>query len=133
MPRKILVIEDNPDHLQLASMALRSGGAEIVPAASAETAMNMLKNWQGRPVDLILLDIRLQGMDGFDFLAWIKGQPSLSEIPVVVVTTSSLPAERNRALELGAIEVLTKPLPLMELHPLLQNLLAGGSSPGVSR
>ena len=115
-PVDILLIEDNPDHAELIIKALRNNGVlnEVHVVTSGETAMDFLSQ-QGayanaaRP-GLILLDIKLPGMDGIEFLRWIKADPKLKPIPVVMLTTSAGEKEIVESYRWGANSYIVKPV-----------------------
>jgi CheY-like chemotaxis protein len=112
----ILLIEDNPDHAELIIKALRNNGVlnEMHVVTSGEAAMDFLSQ-QGayanaaRP-GLILLDIKLPGMDGIEFLRWIKADPKLKPIPVVMLTTSAGEKEIVESYRWGANSYIVKPV-----------------------
>lgn len=115
-PVDILLIEDNPDHAELIIKALRNNGVlnEMHVVTSGEAAMDFLSQ-QGayanaaRP-GLILLDIKLPGMDGIEFLRWIKADPKLKPIPVVMLTTSAGEKEIVESYRWGANSYIVKPV-----------------------
>ncbi len=106
--RQILVIEDDSDTRQLLSVALGKSGFEVVAAADGETGL--LRASRDMP-GLILLDLRLPGMDGFSVLQALKQDPSTSAIPVIVMTGSERVkvGARARVLSLGAADFVSKP------------------------
>lgn len=116
---KILIVEDNPDHLEMIRMALsgESMANRIYSVANGEEAMDYLfrrgvyadKAKSPRP-SLILLDIKLPRMDGFEVLRQIKSDEVLKSIPVILLTTSTEKSEVIRGYEYGANSYVTKPL-----------------------
>ncbi|HEX9884964.1 MAG TPA: response regulator [Longimicrobiales bacterium] len=112
----VLVVEDNPDHRFLVGAILRRflPPTDICLVDSAEAAIRYLCGMipgdgpRIEPPGLVVLDLDLPGMSGFEFLEWI-GSRSDIEVPVVVLTLSSHPANRQRARELGAVEFHEKP------------------------
>lgn len=115
-PVDILLIEDNPDHAELIIKALRNNGVlnEVHVVTSGETAMDFLSLQRAyanaaRP-GLILLDIKLPGMDGIEFLRWIKADPKLKPIPVVMLTTSAGEKEIVESYRWGANSYIVKPV-----------------------
>jgi CheY-like chemotaxis protein len=120
-PIQVLVIEDEPGAAELIRLQLARENCRLVNAGSAEQALAMLKD--SRP-DLIVLDILLPGMDGWEFLQRAKSTPGINGIPVVIV---SIVADTRRGLSLGAARVLQKPLQGGEL---LQAVADLGFVPG---
>lgn len=119
--RRLLIVEDEPGDARLMQLAIvRNGFAtEMSSAADGREAMRCLRregaSWTGAVhPDLILLDLKMPGQGGLEFLAAIKQDEALRAIPVVVVTTSLLEADVRRAYELGAAGYVQKPADLRE-------------------
>jgi PAS domain S-box-containing protein len=120
-PTQVLVIEDESSAVELIRLQLAQGNFRLVTAGSAEQALEILK---GTRPDLIVLDILLPGMDGWEFLQRAKSTPGINNIPVVIV---SIVADTRRGLSLGAARVLQKPLQDGELLRAVSDL---GLTPG---
>lgn len=105
--KKILLVEDNPVNRRLAGFLLRSQGYEVREATSALEAFEILAN--ERP-DLIVMDIQLPGMDGLEATRKLKEQPSVSDIPVIAVTSYAMKGDREKALAAGCAGYVTKPI-----------------------
>ena len=103
---KILVIEDDPLTSRLISYYLKDLKAEIMAFNEAEAGLDYLKK---ELPDLILLDLILPGMDGFQLLSQIKKNPEWQKIPVIMMSSVSGEKEIIKALEMGASDYLTKP------------------------
>src|SRR5215471_11539088 len=105
MEIKILHVEDNPDDVMLVGLAFRKAGVEVKVevASDGEKAIKMLENMApvGTPV-CILLDVKLPSISGHEVLAWIRRQPRVRSVPVVMLTSSQIPNDINKAYELGA-------------------------------
>jgi len=99
-----LVVEDDAKSAELIRVQLEAEGFTVLPAASAEEAMELAHRQR---LSLITLDIILPGMDGWEFLRRIRMDPSLKRLPVVII---SIVADRKRGLALGASTVLQKPV-----------------------
>ncbi len=109
----ILVVEDNPVNLSLAVQLLQAQGQSVLTAESGDEAMEVL----GRePVDLVLLDIVMPGMDGFEVLRQMESSRTLRHLPVVVVSSLEATDSAVRCIEMGAMDYLTKPF-----NPVLLN------------
>jgi CheY-like chemotaxis protein len=113
---RILHVEDNPDDVLLTKMAFHRAGTnvQLEVAPDGEKPIAMLGNGGGPPA-CVLLDIKLPNLSGFDVLAWIRNQPALKRIPVIMLTSSLLPEDIDRAYELGANSYLIKPPDLNSL------------------
>ncbi len=117
----ILLIDDDTNDLLLMKRALRLAGFKgiIDMAGSAEEAINHLvlcrAGGERMMPDLIILDLRLKWMSGADFLEWLKLQPVISRVPVIVLSGAAQPFEVNRAYSLGARTFFLKPQDAGEL------------------
>jgi CheY-like chemotaxis protein len=114
--RTALVVEDDYKSAELIRIQLETEGFEVLHAASAEIALIMAMQ---QPLSLITLDILLPGMDGWEFLDRLKQLPSISAVPVVIV---SIQADRANGFALGAAAVIQKPVARQDLYEALVNL-----------
>ena len=118
--QKILVIEDDADTRRGLRLRLGAFGYEVIEAEDSLTAVKVARQ---REPDLILLDIGLPGGDGFAFLDRINTHPSLSGIPVVVLTALASDVNREKALSAGVAAFLKKPIDADDLHAAIQKVL----------
>jgi diguanylate cyclase (GGDEF)-like protein len=102
----ILVVDDSPGNIEFLEMVL-GGDHEILFASSGEEALELAL---AEGPDLILLDVVMPGMDGFETCRQLKADPRTADIPVIFVTAMSHEDEETRGLELGAIDFISKPL-----------------------
>jgi CheY-like chemotaxis protein len=113
MERTILHVEDNPDDVMLVGLAFRKARvlARLDVATDGDRAITSLERGTatGAAPDCILLDLKLPSVSGLDVLAWIRKQPGLKRLPVIMLTSSLLPSDINTAYELGANSYLIKP------------------------
>ncbi len=107
MTARVLVVDDVPANARLLEARL---AAEYYQVASAETGQAALKLARELRPDIILLDVMMPGMDGFEVCRQLKADPVLGHIPVVMVTALGEPAEKVRGLEAGADDFLSKPI-----------------------
>jgi len=114
----ILLIEDSPDDVFFMRRALKKAqiNLPLQVAVDGQQALDYLAGagkYSARTLhplpSLIFLDLKLPFVSGFDVLSWLRGQPSLSDLPVVILTGSSEDRDRQKALELGAKAYLVKP------------------------
>jgi CheY-like chemotaxis protein len=124
----ILLIEDNPDHVELILKALRGNNLlnEVHVVVSGEEAMDFVYQRGGyanvaRP-GLILLDIKLPGMDGIEFLRRIKADPNLKSIPVVMLTTSAGEKEIVESYNCGVNSYIVKPVDFEQFLKVIKDL-----------
>ena len=106
--RRILIVEDSPTMRQLLAFALRR--LPDVDIVEAQDGMDGLRMVSSDSFDLALIDINMPVMDGLKLIRLIRGESSLEDIPIVVITTEGADEDRERALGLGADEYLTKPI-----------------------
>jgi DNA-binding response OmpR family regulator len=105
MAKKILIVEDDKFLRELISRKLQKEGYEIVQAADGEEGEKKIK--ETKP-DLILLDLILPGIDGFEVLSRIKQDPTVAPIPVVILSNLGQKEEIEKGLKLGAVDYLVK-------------------------
>jgi len=118
---KILVVDDDEDSLDLVEAILSEEGYEnIMKARSAEEMFEILK--REKP-DLILLDVMLPGMDGYEACRVLKGNPEWRDIPVIMVTARSSPEDLRKGFEAGAFDYIEKPLSDVELVARVESAL----------
>ncbi len=108
----ILVIEDNRANMTLASFLLESAGHTVLCATSGEAGLTLAR--EQRP-DLILLDIQLPGMDGFQALALLKQHEATRAIPVVALTALAMKGDEERIRAAGCDGYIAKPIYYAEL------------------
>lgn len=119
-PYRILYIEDNPTNMNMIENALMLLGIGLIKAASAESAFEILEDQE---VDLILLDINLSGMNGYEFYQKLIQDPVRSRIPVIAISAGAMENDIHRGLEVGFHRYLTKPIDLEELFSAMYELL----------
>ena len=108
---KILVVEDNPANMTLATFLLKSAGHTVLSATDAETGLTLARNEQP---DLILMDIQLPGMDGLQATALLKGDDSTRAIPVIALTALAMKGDEERIRAAGCDGYIAKPLAYRE-------------------
>ena len=119
-PARILIVDDDPHSRQLLEVMLRPEGYQIVTAATGEDALAIVAQ---QPPDLILLDVMMPGMDGYQVVARIKGNQATQHIHVLMLSALSDRNSRMHGLSAGAEDFLTKPVNRAELCALVRNLL----------
>jgi len=106
MGKRILVIEDHEDNRRILRDLLSSAGFELIEAMTGDQGVAMAQ--EHRP-DLILMDIQLPGLDGYQATRRIKADPALRQIPVIAVTSFALSGDDVKAYEAGCDGYVTKP------------------------
>ena len=103
---RILVVDDNPDNLEVLMKLLTEHGFVTYPALEGELALRFV---QSTPPDLILLDILMPGMDGYEVCRQLKADERTREIPVIFMTALSEIEDKVAGFQLGAVDYITKP------------------------
>jgi len=119
--RKVLVVDDEPDVLLLCRVNLEFEGYEVIEAADGEAAMEQVR--AHRP-DVVLLDVMMPRMDGWQVLQAIKSDDELRSIPVVMLTAKVQDQDQIRGWSEGAADYITKPFSPLALSQVLQDVLA---------
>lgn len=117
----ILAVDDAPENLDVVKGVL---GADYTIKA-AINGMIALKIAEKAPPDLILLDIRMPGMDGYEVLARLKGSESMQSIPVVFLTGETDQQSESHALDMGAQGFVNKPIDAASLRGCVEQILSG--------
>lgn len=120
MSARILIVDDNPLNLKLLAAKLARDYYIVQTAENGAAALELIKQ---RQPDIVLLDVMMPEMDGFEACRKIKGDPATSAIPVVMVTALSDVADRVKGLEAGADDFLTKPINDLALMARVRSLL----------
>jgi two-component system cell cycle response regulator DivK len=108
---KVLIVEDNPANMALATVLLQSAGHRVVTAKDAEAGLTLAREEQP---DLILMDIQLPGMDGLAATALLKADPGTRGIPVVALTALAMKGDEERIRAAGCDGYIAKPLAYKE-------------------
>jgi DNA-binding response OmpR family regulator len=111
--KKVLVAEDEPDIRQLITYSLQFAGFTVIQAVNGEEAVDQATEEQP---DLILLDVRMPKMNGYEACATLKAQDATKHIPVVFLSARGQETEIKHGLELGAEEYILKPFAPDELY-----------------
>jgi CheY-like chemotaxis protein len=120
----VLIIDDELDDIELATIALNDArpGISVMSALGGIPALALLRNGGGRS-DLILLDLKMPGMNGIEVLREIRADACLKEIPVVIVTSSPLKSDRAAAMTAGASDFIQKPISLDQFSQDLEAIM----------
>jgi two-component system alkaline phosphatase synthesis response regulator PhoP len=120
MKEKILVVDDEKDILELIDFNLSKNGYRVKSVTSGEEALDLIKE---NDYDLIILDLMLPGVDGFDICKIIKADKHKANIPIVMVTAKADEADKVAGLEIGADHYVTKPFSPRELLAIVKATL----------
>lgn len=120
-PIRILLIEDNEPNRRLMEDYLAYVGYSVMALADGNSFEVALEEFQPQ---IVLLDLRLPGIDGYEILARMQQRSDWQQIPVIVVSACAFVADQQRAMNLGARRYLVKPIRLAELLAVIQDELA---------
>ena len=118
--RCILVIEDNVDNLELVSFLLERSGFQTIKATDGRNGLEIART--NRP-DLILMDLTIPEIDGWNLVQRLKQDPATTSIPVLAMTAHILPGDRKRAIDSGCDGYITKPLDIPNFIPTLEKYM----------
>ena len=125
----ILIVEDNELNINTISSYLTAKGYRPIVAGDGESAIAMLEGCSDEPTpkfrpDLILMDIQMPGMDGFEAISCIRARSELADIPIIALTALAMEGDRDKCLAAGANDYLTKPVKLKQLNATIQQFLS---------
>jgi CheY-like chemotaxis protein len=126
-PRRIIYIEDNAANLALVQKVLQHDGSyAVIGAPTGEDGLDLVRK---DPPDLILLDLDLPQMTGFEVLEALKQDSALANIPVIAISASVMKQERQQAIDGGCNYFLEKPFDIGELREVVAHAVAGTLEP----
>lgn len=127
MDKKILVIEDNPSAQRLTQYTLEKKGYQVITASDG---LEGLKKAREEHPDLVILDVMLPGLDGYEVCRQLRQKPETSSLPILMCSAKAHQQDREVALRMGADEYLTKPAPPSAIVATVETLLASTSRVG---
>ena len=115
MTHNILYVEDNPDNLLLVKRVLQAGGYNVLEAKNGTEGLDIATNQE---VDLILLDINLPDIDGYEVARRLRSSSDsrLTYVPIIAITANALKGDAEKALEAGCDVYMSKPINIRELR-----------------
>jgi two-component system alkaline phosphatase synthesis response regulator PhoP len=127
MPKKILAVDDEKHIVRLIQVNLERAGYEVVTAGDGKEALEKVKS---ENPDMIVLDVMMPYMDGFEVLRTLKADPVTRDIPVIMLTAKAQDADVFRGWQSGVDSYLTKPFNPMELLSFIQRIFASMEEAG---
>jgi CheY-like chemotaxis protein len=123
----VLLVDDDMRNLFALSKVLRGWGLHVTMAQDGQKALQQLTEHNNgeRHVELVLMDIMMPGMDGYEVTRAIRAQPSLSHLPIIALTAKAMRGDREQCLEAGANDYLSKPIDLDKLASMMHVWLRG--------
>jgi len=124
---KILLVDDEPDILQLIALRLRTAGYEVITGRDGQEAITLVRQHQP---DLVILDVMMPKLNGFQVARMIKFDKKLKDIPVFLLTARTQPSDKTTGAQVGADEYITKPFDVKVLVERINTWLARKSGTG---
>ncbi|RUR27352.1 response regulator [Vreelandella andesensis] len=121
---KVLVVDDEPNIVLSLEFLMEQAGFQVVTAYDGEAALERISD---SAPDLLLLDISLPGISGFDVLEHLRRSEATAQLPVIMLTAHGRDIEREKGLALGADDYITKPFSTQSLIEKVKSLLNGNS------
>ena len=120
--KSVMIIEDEPDAAEMFAEMMRVNGFRVVKMFSSTPAIPLLV--QEKP-DVVILDVMMPDISGLEVLRYMRREPELASIPVIVVSAKSMPGDINTGLEAGASLYLTKPVGFLDLKQAVDKVMQG--------
>ncbi len=122
---RVMAVDDDPVIRSLLEVNLEMEGHEVVTATDGQDALNKVRS---DPPDLILLDVMMPGLNGWQVAEQLKASPTTKDIPIVFLSARLKEADVRKGAELGVNSYVTKPFDPIDLMELVNRLLEGGGS-----
>lgn len=120
--KKILIIEDNPANMKLASDILSSEGYKVLKANDGEAGLNIIRQ-KSKEISLILLDLKLPDMDGIEIIKAAKADKTTEKIPIIVVSAHAMEADIKNTRQAGCADYITKPINIREFLDRIKSIV----------
>ncbi|HJT62424.1 MAG TPA: response regulator, partial [Burkholderiales bacterium] len=120
MAERILVVDDQRTNAEMVSGLLRNLGYDVEVALDAEAALALVRS---KGTDLVISDILMPRMDGYEFVRQLRANPATTLLPVILVTSADPQTERVKGIEVGADDFIAKPVNWAELFGRVKRLL----------
>lgn len=120
----ILIVDDNPLNLKLARVLLAAEGYEVRTAVDAEDALAVLATFRPR---LVLMDLQLPGIDGYELTRRLKAEPTTRDITIVALTAYAMKGDKDKAYQAGCQGYITKPINTRTLPEQVESYLNGST------
>ncbi|WEK19271.1 MAG: response regulator [Candidatus Pedobacter colombiensis] len=114
---KVLIIDDDNRNIFALTAVLKAKGYQCLSATGAEEGLEILMN--DSDIGVVLMDMMMPGLDGYEAMAMMKKNPELRGVPVIAVTAQAMLGDRERCLSAGAVGYISKPIDVNELIRLL--------------
>jgi len=119
-PKRIVIVEDEPDTAEMFAEMMRLSGYQVKKSYGGSPAISLIS--QEMP-DAVVLDVMMPDLSGLEVLRFLRRDPRLEKIPVIVVSAKSLPSDIKTGLDAGANKYLTKPVAFNELNAAVREVI----------
>ncbi|MDH6251117.1 CheY-like chemotaxis protein [Chryseobacterium sp. H1D6B] len=121
MNKKILIVDDDPRNIFALKLTLKARGYQMESCIMAEEAIQFLQD--DHQIDVVLMDMMMPEMDGYEAVKIIRNTPSISQVPIIAVTAQAMPEDRQKCLDAGAQDYVTKPIDVDQLITAIEKLV----------
>ncbi|MEI9908139.1 MAG: response regulator [Actinomycetota bacterium] len=119
---KVLIVDDEPRNVIALSAILESENLDVLTASSGAAAIEVLSSTSG--IDIVLMDIMMPDMDGYETVKKIRTLPNFANLPIIAVTANAMIGDREKCLAAGASEYLSKPIDIKKLRAMMKDLIS---------
>jgi len=120
MNKKILIVDDDPRNIFALKLTLKARGYQTESCTMAQEAIGILEKDPG--FTAVLMDMMMPEMDGYEAIRIIRSTPSISKVPVIAVTAQAMPEDRQKCIDAGAQEYVSKPINVDQLMNAIEKL-----------
>ena len=120
MNKKVLIVDDDPRNIFALKLTLKSRGFELESSTSAQEAIQMLKSQND--FDVVLMDMMMPEMDGYEATKIIRKSEDIKQIPIIAVTAQAMPEDKQKCLDAGAQDYVSKPINVEVLMNAMEKL-----------
>ncbi|AZA54658.1 response regulator [Chryseobacterium sp. G0201] len=120
MNKKILIVDDDPRNIFALKLTLKSRGYQIESSTMAQEAIEILQ--KDDKINIVLMDMMMPEMDGYQAIKIIRNTPSISGVDIISVTAQAMPEDRQKCLDAGAQDYVSKPIDVDQLITAIENL-----------
>jgi DNA-binding response OmpR family regulator len=121
LEKTVIVVEDETDAAEMFAEMMRVNGFRVVKSYSSAPAINLIAT---EMPDVVILDVMMPDVSGLEVLKFMRREPKLADIPVIVVSAKSMPTDIKTGLEAGASVYLTKPVGFLDLKAAVDRVMA---------
>ena len=120
-PQKtVIIVEDEPDAAEMFAEMMRVSGYRVVKIFSSTPAIDIIKT---KNPDVVILDVMMPDISGLEVLRFMRREPKLADIPVILVSAKSMPSDIKTGMDAGASNYLTKPVSFLDLKKAVDDLV----------